>query len=393
MTAETPAVTTRPIWLGWLLPAFVLAWILIWMATLGVSLMSRLNPTLLQNQLTGFLVYSLPFALPALLGSLATAAAAALLGLTRSAGRLLGLVAGWLAAAWFGAWLPILLIRSLGLYRTWPQGLALLQYLVGALVVGSLCGLIALLALTPARPDLRRRGGWAFWGAWLAAFGLALGVYYVLFIHVFRVAAPSGSGGIPVGPGIMVLLNSSLGHLLMDGLRPFGRLAFDTGLMLLMPSNLLAIGLLGLINGLLMGLVGGLALTRLAHQAEGAPETEPVALDPDKANRQHSGCLSAFLNLAVVANALLAVVNLILLAGDPDLLGFAILSALINLAGAGCAFAVLKWKRWGVYGFVGAAVAGILVSLGMGAGGDALRTIIPIILLLALVGPSWRYMD
>lgn len=393
MTSESPPVAARPNRLAWFLPLFVLVWVVIWASTMGTYQLLRAQNRLMHFPVGQFLIFTLPFTLPALLGGLATAGAAARLGLTRSAGRLMALVGGWLAAGLLAAWLPMTLIRTLKLFRIWSEGLGLFTYLVGGLVVGGLCGLVALLALTPAQPALRRAVGVRFVLGWLAAFLLGLAVYYVLFVQVFQMPSPSGSGALVRGPGIFLLLESGPGRAVQDLMRPLGRLAFESEVFILMPSNVLARGVLAWLSGPLMGLIGGVALLGLARRRADTPEALPEALAVDKTNRQHSGCLRAFLILAVGANALLAVVNFVLLVGDPDLVGYAILSGLVGLVAAGSAFAVLKWKRWGVYGFVGAAVVGILLSLGMGAGGDALRTLLPIALLLALVGPSWPYMD
>lgn len=393
MTAVSPPVATRSGRQAWFLPLFVLAWFLIWAITLGIHQFLRAQMQLLQHPVSQFLVFTLPITLPALLGGLATTGAAAWLGITRSVGRLGALAGGWLAAGLLAAWLPMTLVRLLRLYEIWPQGLGAFNFLLGGLLLGLMCGLIALLALTPTQPGQRRAGGSQFVLGWTAAFLLGTIVYYVLFIHMFRIASPGGNGVATTWPGIFILMESAPGQAVLDVLRPLGRLAFETGFFLLSPSNVFARGVLAVLSGPLMGLAGGAALLGLARTRENVDEPVPAVPAVDKSQRQHSGCLRAFLVLAVIANALLALVNLLLLADDPDLVGYAILNALIGLVASGSAFAVLKWKRWGVYGFVGAAVAGILVSLAIGAGGDALRTIIPIVLLLALVGPSWSYMD
>ena len=110
--------------------------------------------------------------------------------------------------------------------------------------------------------------------------------------------------------------------------------------------------------------------------------------------RKHSGCLTAFLALAVVGNALLALVTWGTASGVPSSMQLLVVfSGLLNLAGVVFAIAIYKWKKWGVYGYV--TILGIIMLLNLALGDivSALRGAIPMILLLALIGSSWKQME
>jgi len=110
--------------------------------------------------------------------------------------------------------------------------------------------------------------------------------------------------------------------------------------------------------------------------------------------RKHSGCLTAFLALAVVGNALLAVITWAMVSDvSPSLQPVVFFAGLLNLAGVGFAIAVYKWKKWGVYGYVGVIGITMLLNLVLGDIVSALRGIIPIGLLLSLIRSSWEQME
>lgn len=96
--------------------------------------------------------------------------------------------------------------------------------------------------------------------------------------------------------------------------------------------------------------------------------------------RSRHGCLTAWLIFMIVVNSFVVLANL----------AFGLLSNQINsavaaqgvsvptwawlvLAGLGifniiCASALLNWKKWGFYGFLGTSVAAFIVNLSIGVG-------------------------
>jgi hypothetical protein len=135
--------------------------------------------------------------------------------------------------------------------------------------------------------------------------------------------------------------------------------------------------------------LGGQAM-QLPQEAEPHTPSEVLPLGP----RKHSGCLTAFLALAVVGNALLALVTWSMASDVPSSMQpLVIFSGLLNLAGVGFAIAVYKWKKWGVYGYVTVLGIIILLNLELGDIASALRGLIPLGLLLSLIGSSWKQME
>ena len=130
------------------------------------------------------------------------------------------------------------------------------------------------------------------------------------------------------------------------------------------------------------------------------PYAPPQAQDarlapaPQGAPGERGGCLTAFLVLMLIANPLVGLVYF--LAGDAmnaathghewarPVLG---LMCFVNVA---CAIGVWRFKRWGVYGFVAMAGAGLLVNVTLGVGiGSILGAFIGPAILVALVRPLW----
>jgi len=124
---------------------------------------------------------------------------------------------------------------------------------------------------------------------------------------------------------------------------------------------------------------------------------EPRGTTPTPAPaRKHSGCLTAFLALAVVGNAGLGIFTLFSTASRvPDSMQALVVSAgLLNLAGVVLAIAIYKWKRWGVYGYAGLLVPSMLVSLMLGTGTwSVVQPLIPMALLFGLIRGSWKLME
>ncbi len=113
------------------------------------------------------------------------------------------------------------------------------------------------------------------------------------------------------------------------------------------------------------------------------------------AARKHSGCLTAFLALALIGNAALGLFTCSV-ASEPRAQSVAPLlmfAALLNFASAGFAIAIWQWKKWGVYGYAGALIVIALLNLASGDVLSALRAFIPMALLTYLVRSSWEQMD
>lgn len=122
---------------------------------------------------------------------------------------------------------------------------------------------------------------------------------------------------------------------------------------------------------------------------------EPLAsTQPSTITRKHSGCLTAFLALAVVGNALLALLPWVMASNVPSTMQpFVLFAGLLNLAGVGFAIAIYKWKKWGVYGYMACIGITILLNLILGDIVSAGRGLIPMGLLVYLIRPSWSQME
>ena len=124
-------------------------------------------------------------------------------------------------------------------------------------------------------------------------------------------------------------------------------------------------------------------------------EQEPTLdAQPSDTTQKHSGCLTAFLALAVAGNAFLALFTWSMTSDVPSSLQPIVLFAgLLNLASIGFAIAIYKWKKWGVYGYVTCIGMTILLNLVLGDIVSAGRGLIPIALLVYLIRPSWSQME
>src|SRR6266478_76589 len=97
--------------------------------------------------------------------------------------------------------------------------------------------------------------------------------------------------------------------------------------------------------------------------------TEPTALQ----EKERHGCLTAYLVLAIIANAATALLYLFgaeaIKRSTPNIPDWAfpvlIVLVLFNLA---CAIALLRWKRWGFWGLVASAAVtlGVNPTIGLG---------------------------
>ena len=87
--------------------------------------------------------------------------------------------------------------------------------------------------------------------------------------------------------------------------------------------------------------------------------------------KKRHGCLLAWLILAIVGNAAIAVMYLFMgdmikqgLPNAPDwVLPVLIVFSIFNLV---CAIALFKWKKWGFWGFVGSTIAALMINMYIG---------------------------
>lgn len=110
--------------------------------------------------------------------------------------------------------------------------------------------------------------------------------------------------------------------------------------------------------------------------------------------RKRSGCLSAFLVLAMIANPLIALLTWIGAADMPSSVQpLMVFGGLLNLACLGFAIGIWKWKRWGVYGYVISLGLFVVLNFMVGDVAGAVRGLAPIGLLVLLISPVWKQLD
>ncbi|MBU0511872.1 MAG: hypothetical protein KJ638_09265 [Chloroflexi bacterium] len=118
--------------------------------------------------------------------------------------------------------------------------------------------------------------------------------------------------------------------------------------------------------------------------------------------RKRGGCLTAFLVLMLVVSPLYVLVGLLPTSEEvsellPKWPQWAILlMGLLGLANFVFALAIWKWKRWGVYGFAGAAIVFFVANVirgGVGIYGAFFGLAITIGILVRLVRPVWQEME
>lgn len=106
---------------------------------------------------------------------------------------------------------------------------------------------------------------------------------------------------------------------------------------------------------------------------------------------KRSGCLTAFLILAMIGNPILALVQWAMAGNLPsDVAPLAVIGGVLNVAGLVFAIGVWKWRKWGVYGYASSMGLVILLNLMTGQILSAIQGAVPIALLFALTQPVWK---
>lgn len=129
---------------------------------------------------------------------------------------------------------------------------------------------------------------------------------------------------------------------------------------------------------------------------------ETSAPPVESTEKKRGGCLTAYLILMLIANPLIGLYYL--LAGStvrqshPTLPEWAIpVLGLLSFANFAFAIGVWKWKRWGVYGFVGSALVAFLFNVMSGeilvVLGGLVGVVILAFVLAFLIRPVWHQMD
>jgi hypothetical protein len=92
-----------------------------------------------------------------------------------------------------------------------------------------------------------------------------------------------------------------------------------------------------------------------------------------KENKERHGCLTAWLVFLIIANAASALLYLV--ASDairqtlPIAPGWVFpLLAVVGIFNLVCAIALLRWKKWGFYGFVVSSIVALVINLSIGLG-------------------------
>jgi hypothetical protein len=123
----------------------------------------------------------------------------------------------------------------------------------------------------------------------------------------------------------------------------------------------------------------------------------PIEPEPEFQNQvpQRGGCLTTFLILMMIGNALAILMYLVM--GDkitrtarlPSFVPFImILMGILNLI---FAFMIYNWKKAGVYGIIASAAITLIINLAVGLGPSSFGGIVGVIILVALVSPSWKH--
>ncbi|MCX7902504.1 MAG: hypothetical protein N2483_09545, partial [Burkholderiaceae bacterium] len=74
-----------------------------------------------------------------------------------------------------------------------------------------------------------------------------------------------------------------------------------------------------------------------------------------------------------------------------DVAPLAVIGGVLNVAGLVFAIGVWKWKKWGVYGYVGNSGLFILLNLMTGEVLPALQGLLTIAFLIGLTKPIWKH--
>ncbi|GAB6188031.1 hypothetical protein [Thermopirellula anaerolimosa] len=122
-------------------------------------------------------------------------------------------------------------------------------------------------------------------------------------------------------------------------------------------------------------------------------------MDTDESQpRKRGGCLTAWLVFLILANLWVALQNLVAGAiarqAIPDLPAWVMpLTGLWALADCVFAIGIWKWKRWGLYGFIGSSLAAFVVNLMTTGFVLALLGLVGVGILAFLLRPVWRHLE
>lgn len=116
-----------------------------------------------------------------------------------------------------------------------------------------------------------------------------------------------------------------------------------------------------------------------------------------KTGRKRGGCLTAWLALAIIGNALLGLISFVS-ASSLDLAyqNNAVLlfvSGLLSLLSVVFAIAIYQWKKYGVYGYGACICLAAIISLAYGSATAFFQALIPLGFLIFLVRPLWDQFD
>lgn len=137
--------------------------------------------------------------------------------------------------------------------------------------------------------------------------------------------------------------------------------------------------------GALQGLVDD--FLRRVREKAGLPIMAPTDEIPKR-----SGCLTAFLILAMIGNPLLALIQWAIAGNLPsNVAPLAVLGGLLNVSCLVFAIGIWKWKKWGIYGYAGSMGLFSLLNLMAGQVLPALQGLAPIALLIGLTQPLWKH--
>lgn len=114
--------------------------------------------------------------------------------------------------------------------------------------------------------------------------------------------------------------------------------------------------------------------------------------------KKRGGCLTAWLVFLILANLLIALLHLVSVAiarrPIPELPAWVMpLSVLAALANCVFAIGIWKWKRWGLYGFIGLSLIGFAVNLMTTGFALAVPGLVGLVILVVLVRPVWRHLE
>ena len=115
--------------------------------------------------------------------------------------------------------------------------------------------------------------------------------------------------------------------------------------------------------------------------------------------KKRGGCLTAWLILMLIGNSLAVLLYLVLFAIGQSLLGISPgwstpIVAICSILNIIFAIAILKWRRWGVYGFGGTTIVAFVINLAIGFPiWITLMGLVGIIVLVILLRPVWKYLQ